>query len=215
MTVAVERRRVGRKGRVLEGGAKRGGIDRVDERVRAHQNRVDPLGRGPQRDARNPQPVRLLLQASRVGYDPARSGDEREHLEVADRLDLMHIGPRMDAVLVQHLARSRVDREDEGPAGRVERGDQPSQARGLGICLPVDREHRVRRWLVHPRTLARDRLEEPGRVGHHVADHLRLPFDSLGHERLAGTLVGAEEELCDPVGLDPVALLGHREVAAA
>src|SRR5436190_18734999 len=73
VTVAVERRRLGWKGRVLEGGAKRGGIDRVDERVRAHQNRVDPLGRGPQRDARNPQPVRLLLQASRVGYDPARS----------------------------------------------------------------------------------------------------------------------------------------------
>ena len=79
----------------------------------------------------------------------------------------------------------------------------------------MDREHRVRRGLVHPRTLARDRLEEPGRVGHDVADHLRLPFDSLVRERLAGTLVGAEEELCDPVGLDPVALLGHRQVAAA
>ena len=33
------------------------------------------------------QPVRLLLQAARVGDDGLCAGDEREHLEVAERLD--------------------------------------------------------------------------------------------------------------------------------
>ena len=61
---------------------------------------------------------------------------------------------------------------------------------------------------------ARDRREAERRVGHHVADHLDAPGDALVPQRRRRSLVGAEEQRCEPVDLDPRALLGHRQVAA-
>ena len=63
--------------------------------------------------------------------------------------------------------------------------------------------------------LARDRLEDPGRVGHHIADDLDPAGDAFTGEHVARPLVRAEEQLRALVCLDPVPLLGHGEVTAA
>ncbi len=117
-------------------------------------------------------------------------------------------------MLVDHLARARVRREDEAPATRAGRLEQAFQALGLRVRLAVDRQDRVPRRALG-RAPPRDRLEEPCRVAHHVSDDLRAAGHALAGERLARALVGAEKELRQPVGLDPVSLLRHREVAAA
>ena len=53
------------------------------------------------------------------------------------------------------------------------------------------------------------------RVEHHVADDLDAARDLLAVEDLLRAVVGREEQLREPVGLDPVVLLRHRVVVAA
>ena len=70
----------------------------------------DPLGRRAQRHARHAVPVRLLLQAARVGDDHPRLRGERGEVEVAERL-----GRRGRAARARRAARprTRVGREDD------------------------------------------------------------------------------------------------------
>ena len=58
----------------------------VDEHVRAHLDRVDPLRGRAQGHARHAVPVRLFLQAAGVGHDHARLRGEGRELEVAERI---------------------------------------------------------------------------------------------------------------------------------
>ena len=58
--------------------------------------RVDPLGRGAHRDARDAVPVRLLLEAARVGRDHARLRCGRGECEVAERLAELDVRPERD-----------------------------------------------------------------------------------------------------------------------
>ncbi len=71
------------------------------------------------------------------------------------------------------------------------------------------------RLVRHGKRGARDRGEDPARVGHHVADDVDPPEDAFAPRASARAVVRAEEEPGEAVGLDPVVLLGHREVAAA
>jgi hypothetical protein len=63
-----------------------------------------------------------------------------------------------------------MDGEHEARAGLVQRLDDAAQPLGLGVCLSVEGQDRVRavcrRWAV----LRRERREQPGRISHHVAD---------------------------------------------
>ena len=78
----------------------------------------------------------------------------------------------------------------------------------------MDREHRVR-GLVGERHAQRCGLEQPGRVAHHVADHLAASRDTLRLELRGRALVRAEEQCRQPIDLDPVPFFGHRQVEAA
>ena len=64
------------------------------------------------------------------------------------------------------------------------------------------------------RALARKRRESGGGIGHHVADDVDRADDAFVAQRGGRALVGCEEECRDAVDLDPVSLLGHRQVAA-
>ena len=85
VAVAVERRRIGGKPR---GGERRRRASPGSASTFAPASTVSThsvLGRSVTHGT--PQPVRLLLQAARVGDDRLGAGDERQHLEVAERLD--------------------------------------------------------------------------------------------------------------------------------
>ena len=58
----------------------------IDEHVRPDLDGVRPLRRGTERHARHAVPVRLLLEAARVGRDDARLGRRRGEGEVPERL---------------------------------------------------------------------------------------------------------------------------------
>src|SRR5262245_57166354 len=85
--VSVQRRCVGGEVGVLQRLLELARIRRIDQYVRADTHGVDPLRARPKGDARDAEPVRLLLEASGVGHDARRGGDEREHLEVAEGCD--------------------------------------------------------------------------------------------------------------------------------
>src|SRR4051794_447898 len=109
VTVTVERRCGGRGPRLRERGGGLARIRRVDQRVRAEVNGVDPFRARPKRDARDAEPVRLLLQSARVGDDTRSACGECEHLEVAERRDRLEGRAELDAVLVEYMARPRVN----------------------------------------------------------------------------------------------------------
>ena len=103
MPVAVERRCIVRKACAGECG---GELCRLGQTIRPGGDRVDPLGGGAQRDAGHTEPVRLLLQAARVGDDGRGAGDERQQLEVAEWVDRFDIGGEVETVLVERVSRS-------------------------------------------------------------------------------------------------------------
>ena len=88
--------------------------------------------------------------------------------------------------------------------------DDLSQPLRDDVRLAVDRQHGVGQR-VGRLPAARDRLEEAGRVGHHVADDLAPSRHALARQLLRRALVGAEEQRGETVYLDPVPLLRHRE----
>ena len=105
-------------------------------------------------------------------------------------------------------------REDEPPAGRVHRGDDPSEPAGLGVRGPVNRQHVVRPCR-RARSARGDRDEEPRRVRHHISHHLDPPGDPFRAQLARGAIVGREQQCRDAVDFDSVSLLGHLEVEAA
>ena len=165
-------------------------------------------------------PVGLLLEAARVGEDHARLRGERGQVEVAERRADDDVGAELEPCPVECSARARVDREHDGLLEPADAFDDPPQALRGRVCLAVDREQEVSARLEpqlfeRARALARDWREPQRRVGHHVADDLGPAGNALDGELLARALVRREEQLGQSVGLDPVALLRHREVAAA
>ena len=214
VTVAVERRRVRWEARRADRLGDRVRVV-VDQHVRAHRDRVDPLGRRAHRDARHAMPVRLLLEPARVGRDDPRLRRGGREREVAHRLAQLDVRAERDAVRLEHRRGSRVGGEHDGLLDPREPLGDPAQALGPHVRLPVDgrddvRAGRVGRW----DAFARDGREAEGRVGHHVADHLDTPGGALVSQRRRRSLVRAEEERREPVDLDPRALLRHRQVPA-
>ena len=101
----------------------------VDEHVRARRDRVDPLGRRPQRHARDAVPVRLLLQPARVGEDHARLRGERGEVEVAERLTSRTCGAESRARPPASAARVRgCAGKTTGPSTRREALDDAAAA---------------------------------------------------------------------------------------
>ena len=189
---------------------------RLGERVRAGRDGVDPLGVRAQRHARDAQPVRLLLQAAGVGDDDAR----RARRARASRDSRAARSPRRSAGSSMPFASSawRV----RGCTGKTNRRSaSPSAATispqpvGLGVRLAVDRQRGVRR-----RRGPRRRVCAIGakiRVASAITSPTTSAFPptpsdaSCAAERSSGQRRSARE----PVDLDAVPLLGHREVEAA
>ena len=106
-------------------------------------------------------------------------------------------------------------REHDELVDPVQAVHDPSQPGLLDVRLAVDRRDDVRARLVrHRKRRSGDRAEEPVGVGHHVAHDVDAAEHFLAEEVRARAVVGAEEEPGEAVGLDPVVLLRHREVAA-
>ena len=143
------------------------------------------------------QPVRLLLQAARVGDDGLGARDEREHLEIAERLDRLGRSRQWDGVLLEHVTRARVRGEDEASVRAPLTAATIRRSRsGCDVRLAVDRQHGVgrvssRRALGPAPAIG---SEEPRRVGHHVADDLAPAADAFDRELPRRALVRAEEE---------------------
>ena len=115
---------------------------------------------------------------------------------------------------VEHVPRARVGREDDVRARAVDRGDDRAAAAPAATFASrwiVSTEYVASRASARLVEAARDRHEEPRRVGHHVADDLaaarRRPRSRAAcAERSSGQKRSADET----VDLDPVPLLGHR-----
>ena len=91
----------------------------------------------------------------------------------------------------------------------------PGEPGLLDVRLAVNRRDDVRAAVVRNREArSGDRGEDPARVGHDVSDDVDPPEHAFLLERRLRAVVRAEEEPRDLVGLDPVPLLRHVEVAA-
>ena len=124
-----------------------------------------------------------------------------------------------EPVALERDGRARVDREHDGLGQAVQPFDDAGEPLRACVRLAVHGRDDVaagRQLELGEKTrpAPRDRRELHRRVRHHVTDHLDSSLDALGGERLARTLVGREQHVRQAVDLDPVALLGHLEVAA-
>src|SRR5204862_1687579 len=115
----------------------------VDQDIRPELDRVDPLRRRTRGHAWNAIPVRLLLQATRVGDEDARLRDERRHVEVAERLEQAYALAESDAGLEERAAGTRMGRKDDGLLDRAQAGGDAPQARLAHVGLAVDRRDDV------------------------------------------------------------------------
>src|SRR6266511_257081 len=98
---------------------------RPDERVPAVLDRLDPLRLVPQGDARDAEEVRLLLDAAGIREDLRRPHQQRDEVEVVDRLDGLYAGAERfpQPERFQVLPRPRMDREHDRPTRAAERAD--------------------------------------------------------------------------------------------
>ena len=92
---------------------------------------------------------------------------------------------------------------------------RPSRGWNTFACRCTVATTYVPRLERHREALARDRREAHARLGHEVADDVRLPEHALLEQRLLRVLARAEEEPRDLVHLDARVLLRHGHVAAA
>ena len=117
-------------------------------------------------------------------------------------------GPRTRVCGQDHLPRRRPALQRSGAAA------------GAHVGLAVNGGDDVAAGL-HPelienrRAFARKPAEDACRIGHHVSHDADLAAGAFGAQCRRRAFVGREEERGDAVDLDPVALLGHLEVAAA
>ena len=147
----------------------------------------------------------------------ARLGRGRGEREVAERLAELDARAGADARVTEHGRRARVGGEDDGlvqareprrrcgaaaRAGRSPRGGRSPRRSSRARCgggtrsRAIGAKRSVASAITSPTTSA-------------------LPRTPSGPERRRRPLVGAEEQVGQPVDLDPRPLLGHREVAAA
>ena len=127
--------------------------------------RCRPTRSSAERDARDAEPVRLLLQPARVG-DDTRACERRAPASRGSRAArAARMFGRARCLLVEHVARPRVHGEDERPRRLVQRATMRAQPLRLGVRRAVQRQRR-RSARLEPsrrmRALARDRQE--GRV---------------------------------------------------
>ena len=102
-----------------------------------------------------------------------------------------------------------------GSSSRERPVGDPREALGPDVGLSVHGGHDVRAGVVRRRhAFPGDRREAQRRVGHHVADDLGPTRHALAPKRLGRAPVGAEQQVGEPIDLDPCPLLGHREVTA-
>ena len=158
--------RVGREPRGRDARAERVRVV-VDEHVRAGGDGVDPLGGRPQRHAGHAEPVRLLLQAARVGDDrraPATSAASRGSRAARSARDVA----QLDRLVEQRGAcagapgrRTAVDAVDSpSTIARSRSGSVTFASRWIvsdDVAAGLDAEPLERR-----RAFARDRREERG-----------------------------------------------------
>ena len=124
----------------------------------------------------------------------------------------------------QTLGRDRrrgagMGREQDGLFQAGQAVEDAGQPVGPDVCLTVDRgQHVAPRFepevRERGRSLQRGRCKLEARVVHDVADDLDPAGNAFAAKRVGAALVGAEEDVGNAVDLDPVVLLGHREVAA-
>ena len=104
---------------------------RRDQPVGAGRERDGPLRVGAQRQAGHVEDRGLLLDAARVGDDGGRAADERQEVDVAERVDDAQVGHRLQAGRRERGAAARVERQDDGqaPRGLAQRAHEGGRGR--------------------------------------------------------------------------------------
>src|SRR2546425_10083411 len=116
---------------------------RPHERVPTVLDGLDPLRLVAKRDAGDAEEIRLLLHPAAVRDDLRGAHQERDEIEVVDGLDRLHLRPQRlpQAERLQILPRTRMDRENDGPAGSDERLDDALETRAVAHTgAPVPRD---------------------------------------------------------------------------
>ena len=161
-----------------------------------------------------------------VGDDCARADLQAEEVEIADRLhgaDAGALEAEQQPFGPQTFRGARVDREENGSVGG-QSGERCHDASQLVALVDVGwamqgHEHVLaaadRKRLPRPAVLGA-RLEAAQGIDHGVADEVDPAFiDAFGDEVRRGFGAVDEEEVGEPIGEDPVDLLGHRPVPGA
>src|SRR5213592_3610171 len=85
----------------------------ADQAVPAGLHGLYPFSVLAEREARHLVPVRLLLQAARVGEDQARLRSERGEVEVAERGPWAHLSAQPVALLIDCGSSAWMERKDD------------------------------------------------------------------------------------------------------
>ena len=190
--------------RVQEPGAERLGVH-ADEHVPARGDGVDPLGLLAEGQARDAPEVGLALHSAGVRGDHLRAALELEHARVGDRVDEIDVARHRQLPRRQRSAGAGVDGEDHAPGRARQAVQHELQAvGGVGVVVAVHGGEQVL-------ALGRHDLGAPAleRVAQWVAGDLDAAGDALGDEVVARPGGRCQQQVGEPVGLDPVALLGH------
>ncbi len=106
-----------------------------------------------------------------------------------------------------------MQREDDAMLGRLQAGKNSAKPLGrIGVVVAVGGGEHVLA-LLH--ALGETVAGGEQNIGEDVAGHLDRALDPLREKCLTGVLTGREEQVGDPIGLDPVGLLGHVVAIAA
>src|SRR3989475_2838467 len=162
---------------------------------------LDPLGLVAEGDARHAEEIRFLLHPAAVRDDLRRAHQERDEIEVVDRLDRLHLRAQRlpQAERLEVLPRARMDREDDGPARSDQRVNDAFE--GLAVVHargPMQRHEDVLAFLDAealgdvPRASRLGTLQRD--VVHHVADEVYAVGDALVGEGVDRRLRRAEQE---------------------
>ena len=219
ITVAEDRRALGRRLK-CEPGAEDPLRIRADQPVPAGRDGLGPFGFIAQGQAGHAQEVRLALHPARVRGDQPGVLFQHDHVEVAHGIDEANVVVEAHIRSFEGLACARMCGENHGLWHPVERVYDLAESFGIiGVGGAMHRDQRIAPGLEFQ---ARQRIRlAPGhrpipehRIQHHVTHPVHLRIDPLGGQPPHGGLAGAEVDVGQAIGHQPVDLLRHTAVIA-
>ena len=197
---------------------------RARNHVATFLDRLDPLSLVAERDAGTAEEEGFLLESARIGQHDPCIGDERNHVQVAQRFHGAQSTAcrQHEARIADDVGRARMQGEDHRTRSCADRRkcfEQLAEARGLCVVRAMQCRYEVGALckpdaFEHARAFERDRREGADRVQHDVADEAGACREALVRQVAHRFGRGRKQEVGKMVGCEAVRLLGHPPVEA-